>query len=150
MAKPTLTMKYAGGLIKHLGLQMYSGAVPSIAELIKNAYDANATEVNINVPFGSPWSAGSTIVVEDNGHGMSFADCDNKYLVIGRDRREVDSDRVLGNPNRRPIGRKGIGKLAGFGIAYTVEIKTIQNRKRSTFEMIYRDIEKLNLGEEYP
>ncbi len=51
MAKHTLTMKYAGGLIKHLGLQMYSGAVPSIAELIKNAYDANATEVNISQQF---------------------------------------------------------------------------------------------------
>jgi hypothetical protein len=37
MAPPVLTMKYAGGLIKHLGLQMYSGAVPAIAELIKNA-----------------------------------------------------------------------------------------------------------------
>ncbi|HYN84202.1 MAG TPA: hypothetical protein VER32_03050, partial [Pyrinomonadaceae bacterium] len=39
-----LTMKYAGGLIKHLGLQMYSGAVPAIAELVKNSYDANAAE----------------------------------------------------------------------------------------------------------
>lgn len=149
MAKPTLTMKYAGGLIKHLGLQMYSGAVPSIAELIKNAYDANATEVNISIPFGNPWGAGSLIVVEDNGHGMSFDDCDNKYLVIGRDRRETDGDQVIGNPNRRPIGRKGIGKLAGFGIADVVKVKTVQKGKRSIFEMIYRDIEKLTLGEEY-
>ncbi|MBV6397443.1 MAG: hypothetical protein HFACDABA_03057 [Anaerolineales bacterium] len=149
MAKPTLTMKYAGGLIKHLGLQMYSGAVPSIAELIKNAYDANATEVNISIPFGLPWSADSVIVVEDNGHGMSFSDCDDKYLVIGRDRREAEGDTVLGNPKRRPIGRKGIGKLAGFGIADTVNVTTIQNSKRSIFEMVYRDIEKLNLGEEY-
>lgn len=32
-----LEMKYAGGLIRHLGLQMYSGAVPAIAELISNS-----------------------------------------------------------------------------------------------------------------
>ena len=70
MAKPTLTMKYAGGLIKHLGLQMYSGAVPSIAELIKNAYDANATEVNISILFAKPWNASSKIEVKDNGHGI--------------------------------------------------------------------------------
>lgn len=149
MAKPFLTMKYAGGLIKHLGLQMYSGAVPSIAELIKNAYDANATEVNISVLFAKPWNAGSKIEVKDNGHGMSFADCDDKYLVIGRDRREAEGDTVFGNTNRRPIGRKGIGKLAGFGIADTVNVKTVQKGKRSIFEMIYHNIEKLNLGEEY-
>lgn len=149
MAKPILTMKYAGGLIKHLGLQMYSGAVPSIAELIKNAYDANATEVNINIPFNKPWSAGSVIEVKDNGHGMSFEDCDDKYLVIGRDRREAEGDVVIGNPNRRPIGRKGIGKLAGFGIADVVTVKTINAGKSSVFEMVYKDIEKLNLGEEY-
>lgn len=149
MAKKTLTMKYAGGLIKHLGLQMYSGAVPSIAELIKNAYDANAKEVNITIPFGVPWEAGSTIEVKDDGHGMSFSDCDDKYLVIGRDRREAEGDIVLGNPNRRPIGRKGIGKLAGFGIADTVIVKTVANGKRTIFKMVYHDIEKLNLGEEY-
>jgi len=149
MDKPTLTMKYAGGLIKHLGLQMYSGAVPSIAELIKNAYDANATEVDISIPFGQPWGAGTVIVVQDNGHGMSFDDCDSKYLVIGRDRREAEGDYVLGNPKRRPIGRKGIGKLAGFGIADTVIVTTVQKGKRTTFEMAYRAIEKLNLGEAY-
>jgi len=36
-----LTMRFSGRLVKHLGLQMYSGAVPAIAELIANAWDAN-------------------------------------------------------------------------------------------------------------
>ena len=35
-------MTVAGQLFKHLGLQMYSGAVPAISELISNAYDAMA------------------------------------------------------------------------------------------------------------
>ena len=38
----TLTMKFAGEVVKHLGLQMYAGPVPAIAELISNAWDANA------------------------------------------------------------------------------------------------------------
>jgi hypothetical protein len=146
---PTLTMKYAGGLIKHLGLQMYSGAVPSIAELIKNAYDANATKVEIAIPFDESWAPSSFIKVKDNGNGMSFADCDSKYLVVGRDRRKEEGDRVEGNPNRRPIGRKGIGKLAGFGIADVIVIRSVKDGKRSQFEMNYEDIERLNLGEPY-
>jgi len=145
----TLTMKYAGGMIKHLGLQMYSGAVPSIAELIKNAYDANAREVNIIIPFEKTWGAASTIEVKDYGVGMSFADCDDKYLVIGRDRRKEDGDRVEGSSTRKPIGRKGIGKLAGFGIADTINVQTVKNGRRSQFEMNYQEIERLNLGETY-
>lgn len=106
--QPKLTMKYAGGLVKHLGLQMYSGAVPSIAELVKNAYDANASEVEIKIPFDKAWERGSTIEVRDYGVGMSFAECDSKYLAIGRDRRSEGGDVVEGSTTRRPIGRKAL------------------------------------------
>lgn len=144
-----LTMRFAGGLVKHLGLQMYSGAVPSIAELVKNAHDANAREVNLTVPFGVPWGPGSFIEVKDDGHGMAFSDCDKKYLVLGRDRRKEEGDRVEGNPNRRPLGRKGIGKLAGFGIAEVINVRTVKAGKRTQFEMNYHVIEKKRLGQSY-
>ena len=42
-------MTVAGQLFKHLGLQMYSGAVPAISELISNAYDAMARNVWISL-----------------------------------------------------------------------------------------------------
>jgi hypothetical protein len=47
-------MTVAGQLFKHLGLQMYSGAVPVISELISNAYDAMAKNVWITIPTGRP------------------------------------------------------------------------------------------------
>ena len=47
-------MTVAGQLFKHLGLQMYSGAVPAISELISNAYDAMAKNVWITIPTGRP------------------------------------------------------------------------------------------------
>ena len=54
--KREYTMTLAGQLVKHLGLQMYSGAVPAIAELISNAYDAMARNVWITIRlFGSNW-----------------------------------------------------------------------------------------------
>lgn len=64
------------------------------------------------------------IVVEDRGHGMSRADLQEKFLRIGRKRR---TDHNLGSlsPAGRPVmGRKGIGKLAGFGVARMLQVTT--------------------------
>lgn len=77
----------AGQLFKHLGLQMYSGAVPAISELISNAYDAMAGNVWIEIPTGHPIQQADKIVVKDDGHGMNFDDCNSLYLTVGRDRR---------------------------------------------------------------
>ena len=77
----------AGQLFKHLGLQMYSGAVPAISELISNAYDAMARNVWIEIPTGRPIQQTDKIVVKDDGHGMNYVDCNSLYLTVGRDRR---------------------------------------------------------------
>src|SRR5688572_14362790 len=82
-----LRMRYAGGLVRHLGLQMYAGAVPAIAELVANAWDADARNVWIELPLDSPIEDGSEIKVVDDGLGMTFDEANDLYLVIGRDRR---------------------------------------------------------------
>lgn len=64
-----------------------------------------------------------TITVEDRGCGMSRDDLKSKFLVAGRRRRKEEPEakgRTVGN---RPLmGRKGLGKLAGFGVAKLVEV----------------------------
>lgn len=63
-----------------------------------------------------------TIVIEDDGHGMSRQDLESKFLVIGR-RRRKGLEKSARTPNGRIImGRKGLGKLAGFGIAHLIEV----------------------------
>ena len=81
---PELVLKFDPHTIEHLGSNMYSRLPNAVAELIANAYDADATEITVRV-VGS----GETqhIVVEDNGHGMSRDDVRDKYLRIGRNRR---------------------------------------------------------------
>ena len=125
-----LTMSFAGGLIKHLGLQMYSGPVPAIAELVANAWDAMAKNVEVRLPMNRPIKASDEVVVEDNGHGMTYEECNDKYLVVGRDRRKDEGDlsqAYKGITRRKLMSRKGIGKLAGFGIATKVEVRTVKN-----------------------
>jgi hypothetical protein len=145
-----LTMKYAGGgIVRHLGLQNYKGPVPALSELIANAWDADATKVEVTIPLGRHLTPKDEIIVKDNGCGMNFLDCDDKYLVIGRNRRDVEgTDRTPSG--RRLMAHKGLGKLAGFGIAKIVEVKTVLDGKLTHFRMSFDDIDKLKQGEAYP
>ncbi len=134
-----LTLKFAGRLVKALGLQMYSGAVAATAELIANAWDAEAHNVDIQIPLGTKLTQDSVIVVKDDGHGMSFDECDLEYLVVGRDRRNIEGDLTKGKA-RRLMAHKGIGKLAAFGIATVVTVRTTKDGQRTSFTMDYLDI----------
>jgi len=123
-----LVLTYAGSIVKHLGVQMYAGRpVPAIAELISNAWDADAKLVQVRLPLGETWSTSNPahyIEVSDNGNGMDWEMVRDAYLDVGRDRREAEqTDR---SPAGRLLqGRKGIGKLAGFGIADIMEVQTV-------------------------
>ncbi len=106
---------------------MYAGRpVPAIAELISNAWDADATLVDVRLPLDEPWSgsASQMIEVSDNGNGMTWEMVRDAYLDVGRDRR--DEEKTDRSPDGRLLqGRKGVGKLAGFGIADVMEIQTV-------------------------
>ncbi len=127
-----LVLTYAGNILKHLGVQMYAGRpIPAIAELISNGWDADATEVNVRLPLDEIWEPtnnSQTIEVSDNGNGMDWDMVRDSYLDVGRDRREVEQTDK--SPGGRPLhGRKGVGKLAGFGIADVVEVQTVHKKK---------------------
>ena len=139
----TLKLKFHGRVLDQLGLQTYQSRPASLAELVANAWDADAARVEITLPPGA--GPASEIVVEDDGCGMTFKECQEKYLNIGYDRRN-------GNPKattlgKRPVmGRKGIGKLAGFGIARKVVVETVSKEtgESTRFEM---DMNRLGKGE---
>jgi RecB family endonuclease NucS len=138
VASRKLQMKYAGGLVKHLGLQMYAGAVPSIAELISNAWDADAKNVTVSIPLDTPITPEAVIEVYDDGTGMTFDEVNDLYLVVGLNRRANRGEFTDGG--RPVLGRKGIGKLAGFGIARIVEVWTVKDGHLTAFEMDYEVI----------
>ena len=138
-------MTVAGQLFNHLGLQMYAGAVPAISEFISNAYDAMAKNVWITIPTGRPIKPADQVIVEDDGHGMSYDECNSFYLHVGRDRRSRQSGwtkEYNGLGPRKVQGRKGIGKLAGFGIANIIDVRTIRQTEISSFRLDFEDLTK--------
>lgn len=136
----SLSLKFDPKTIEHLGVKMYSTLPPALAELISNAYDADADEVIVEFieQNGSPVS----INIEDNGCGMSLNDIQEKFLVIGRNRRKTEGDIPSKKYKRLPTGKKGLGKLSLFGIAHEVTIETIKNGLRNRFGLNWDDLLK--------
>lgn len=118
-----LYLRFHGRVLEHLGIQMYQNPVDAVAELIANAWDANAEHVHISLP--SAIGNGGSLIVQDDGAGMTFAECQNFFLEVGRNRRGSDPDEKTKGKNRPVLGRKGIGKFAGFGIAELVTVSTV-------------------------
>ena len=131
----TLKLIIRSQIIQHLGIQMYQKPADVIAELIANAWDADAENVNVLL-------TDNCYDITDDGNGMTFDECQNYFLKVGRDRRsdtKTDKSSIKGRP---VLGRKGIGKFAGFGIANIIEIDTISqsNGEHTCFRM---DLEKI-------
>lgn len=125
-----LELKFDPRIIKHLGVQMYQKLPPVLAELISNSYDANATWVKIKF---IDEDGIKQIEVLDNGDGMSFDDIKHKFLVIGKNRRDDEPERT--SKGRKVTGRKGLGKLAVFGIANLMQVQTVKDKFKNIFNM---------------
>jgi hypothetical protein len=113
------TFKIDLNVLNHLGLGLYSSTPAVLTEIIANAYDAEATEVIISID-----KKNNKISIQDNGHGMSETDLQEKFLNVGYARRNFSD--FTKSRNRRVMGRKGIGKLAMFSLANIVNISTLQ------------------------
>src|SRR5690606_31041573 len=135
-----LEMSFEPQTIEHLGVKMYSTLPPALAEMIANAYDACATTVDINLYDNE--AEEKRIVIEDDGVGMSFDEVNDFFLRIGRNRRKEGYKQT--NCDRIATGKKGLGKLALFGIGDRITIETTQNHQSVVFELDWNDILKAN------
>jgi hypothetical protein len=119
--------------VDKLGVKLYDKASAVVAELIANGYDADAEAVTVRIPLnvklasragGDLNDLGYVIEVEDDGHGMTPEEAIDFYLRVGADRRtRKNEDGSRSRKKKRPVmGRKGIGKLAPFGICRRIEV----------------------------
>lgn len=83
MIQEELKVTFDINTIDHLGVKLYSTLPPMIAELVSNAWDADARNVYINF-VNEPEKA---ITVRDDGIGMTFSELNEQFLKVGRNRR---------------------------------------------------------------
>ncbi len=96
------------GIISRLGRELVARQETAVAELVKNAYDADASKVTLS--FKDVKTPGGKLTITDNGNGMNFAQIVDGFLRIA-------STEKVRNPisprfGRRVSGRKGIGRFA--------------------------------------
>ena len=127
MDKPKYQMSINLNVLNHLGLNLYSNVPAVLSEVVANSWDADASEVDIEIKPGK-------ITITDNGHGMTFDEINEKYLNVGYERRKHDAVRTL-QYDRPVMGRKGISKLSLFSIADTVEVQTVKEDGKHGFVM---------------
>ena len=124
--KRPLAIKISLAALEHLGMNLYSTIPAVLSEIVANAWDADAGRVLVTLGEGK-------IAIEDDGVGMTRDQVIDRFLDVGFQRRKEMDARTA--KNRRPMGRKGIGKLSSFSIAHVVTVYTTSGGERTGFRM---------------
>lgn len=130
MDKKNIRFTVDAGLITRLGKELVGKGETAISELIKNAYDADATYVNL--VFKNSFHPGGTLIIEDDGCGMNYEELVNGFMRIS------SSDKIH-NPitskyKRKKAGRKGIGRFATQRLGQTLTIITQKKNQIRQFK----------------
>ena len=83
--------------------------IKAISEIIKNSYDADATNVILNLKDAfKPKAQNPQILIKDNGHGMSLEDFNKKWFIVGK---SVNTQEMYSPNNRIRQGGMGLAHL---------------------------------------
>ena len=132
-AKRPLEMKINLNALEHLGMNLYSNIPAVLSEIVANAWDADAGHVSVTLGDGE-------ISIQDDGIGMTRDEVINRFLNVGFQRRPMMG--ALTPKERKPMGRKGIGKLSSFSIANVVTVYTARDDEQTAFRMNAKKIRK--------
>jgi signal transduction histidine kinase len=107
-------------LLRELGEKLVETVHLALAELVKNAYDADATLVELI--FTKDSTGKMQIVISDNGTGMNFESIKNYWMRIATtNKKEQKVSRVFGRPLS---GEKGIGRFSCRRLGAHLKIMT--------------------------
>lgn len=127
MADKEYLMSINPRILELLGPNLYTNIYYVLAELIANAYDADAKNVYVI-------ASEDEIRVEDDGHGMSYEKGDvAAYLDVAAVSRTSEENAFTRSKTRRKMGRKGVGKLAALSVSEDVDVLTIADGEKSGF-----------------
>lgn len=112
---PKIAFTVDSALLRELGERLVGRPAIALAELVKNSYDADATDVTIRFDE-------NRLEVWDNGHGMDFEAFRDYWMRIGSPHKETQgTSRRFGRPL---TGSKGVGRLSVQFLARQLELRT--------------------------
>lgn len=139
-------------LLAQLGEQLIKNEHIAVVELIKNAYDADATICKIELDQFMDRENGSITIV-DNGNGMNLDIVKNAWLEPGSDSKLDDNKKPKVSPvyNRLPIGEKGIGRFGVHKLGSKITLITKKEGfKEVVVEIDWNKIDEIKYLEDFP
>lgn len=118
-------IKPSARIITAIGKDLIKDVTAAIVELVKNAYDADANNVDIEFSMLTNEETKEEYLklnIHDDGHGMSFDTVVNKWMVPATNDKLI---RKFSPKGRRLQGRKGIGRYAVAILGEEVILKTV-------------------------
>jgi len=142
--KGTYHIRPAARHILTIGRDLIKDSYAALVELVKNSYDADATNVAITFSTFETNDSGKkekhlNIKVEDNGHGMDFETVTTKWLVPSTDDKLV---RKYSPKNRLMQGRKGIGRYAAAILGDEMLMETVKDNKKTSMLVNWKNFEE--------
>ncbi|MBS9461031.1 sensor histidine kinase [Flagellimonas sp. 389] len=121
----------AARLIHTIGSDLIGDSYAALVELVKNSYDADATNVDIVFKYTKIEKESALIIsIRDNGHGMNFDTVINKWLVPATN--DKLKRKISKNGTRTLQGRKGIGRFAASILGQEMTLSTVdENGEKS-------------------
>lgn len=123
----------SAAVVRQLGEELVSDEVTAIVELVKNAYDADATYANVVVNTKDPPPSGATdfgeargyVTIEDDGLGMDEGDIRTGWLMISLSaKRKMKAAGGRTPKGRTPLGDKGLGRLSTQKLGQNLDMIT--------------------------
>ena len=150
-----ISFKSRARLMPQIGDQLIKNESIALLELVKNAYDADAPDVWVEM-----WDIDKTdkgkIIVKDNGDGMDLSIVENSWMEIGTDnKKNLLDDYILNDKKsalgRLPMGEKGIGRFGVHKLGSKIILITrMQGRKEVVVKIDWTSFEKFDYLEQVP
>ena len=120
-------LRFSPDILRRLGEELVPQTEQGIVELVRNSYDADA--VNCRVELKAVDTPGGAVRIEDDGLGMDYNAIRSGWLIVGRSTKPGNSVTPSG---RRPVGEKGLGRLAALRMGRKVALTTRPASKPGT------------------
>ena len=120
-------------IIRTIGDQLISGPDAAIIELVKNAFDADSPYVRIKITPNNPKDPSGVILVQDQGHGMSYVDVVERWFEPATDEKQK---RRFSPNGRLMLGAKGIGRFAASRLGTKTLVHSIALLDEEQFEEV--------------
>ncbi|MBI2139556.1 ATP-binding protein [Candidatus Woesearchaeota archaeon] len=118
------------GLLRVVSERLYTSRASPIIEYVRNAWDADATYVSVDVGRAS-------VTVRDNGKGMDLSGLVN-FLTVGESPRPKSGKTDKG---RSYMGYYGVGTIAGLRMGDGLRVTTVKGGNKITYNLNFKEIE---------